>query len=199
MIGIPFRAVAAQTPWRFMFKALTAVVLVGIAAGIHKEGLVLSLLVIFSGITGPALRVMTLKMSGIFDRIRVSPVSRPSAVLVFTGIWSITVFAALVPAMAIALYLQGPALLVPLVTGTVLAVTIGTLAGLEAGSLGDAHLYAILASAPLIIGTLIPGPQFLLLPYPSMSMNAISLVPTVTQIGFLILMVLILTGIVSRM
>ncbi len=199
MIGIPFRAVAAQTPWRFMLKALSAVFLVGIAAVIHKEGLALSLLVIFSGITGPAIRVMTLKMSGMLDSIRVSPVSRPSAVLVFTGIWSVTVSAALVPAMVIALYLQGPALLVPLITGTVLAVTIGTLAGLMAGSLGDAHLFSILAAAPLIIGTLIPGPQSLVLPYPSMSMNAISLVSMVTQIGFLILLLLILAGVAERM
>ncbi len=199
MIGIPFRAVAVQTPWRLMFKALAAVVLVGVAAGIHREGLVLSLIVIFSGVTGPALRVMTLKMSGRFDRIRVSPVSRPSAVLVFTCIWSATVFAALVPAIVIALYLQGPALLIPIATGTVLAVTIGTIAGLGAGSLGDAHLYAILAAALLVIGTLIPGPQALLLPYPSLSMNAISLAPMVSQIGFLILMVLILAGLVSRM
>ena len=159
MIGIPFRAVAAQTPGRFMLKVLSAVFLVGIAAVIHREGLVLSLLVIFSGVTGPALRVMTLKMSGMFDRIRVSPVSKPSAVLVFTGIWSVTVSSSLVPAMVIVLFLQGPALLVPLVTGTVLAVTIGTLAGLGAKSLGDAHLYAILAAAPLIIGTLIRAPS----------------------------------------
>jgi hypothetical protein len=198
MISIPVRAVAAQTPWRFILKSLVSLFLVAAAAVIHKEGPALALLVIFSGVTSPAIRVMTLKMNGIFDRIRVSPVSRPSVVLVYTGIWSVAAFAALIPAIIVVLYLLDPILLVPLLIGTVLAVTIGTLAGLAAKTLGDAHLYAILAAGLLIIGTLAAGPLSLLFPYSSVSMNTISLVSAITQTGFLILWLVVLVAVAER-
>ncbi len=199
MIGIPFRAVAAQTPWRFVMKVVVSMFLVAIAVVIHKEGLALALLVIFSGVTGPAIRIVTLRMSGMLDRIMVSPAYRPFLVLTYTGIWSIAVFAALVPASLIVLYLQGSALLLPLITGTVLAVSVGTLAGLAAKTLGDAHLYAILAAAPLVVSSLVPGPQSLVLPYSTISMNIFSPFSTVTQIGFLIVWLLVLVAVASRM
>lgn len=199
MIPVPVRATAAQTPGRFALKTVILTVLVAGAALVQKEGLVLALLLIFSGVTGPAIRIMTLRTSGIFDRIMVSPVNKPAVFLLYTGIWSTAVLSALVPAVAISLYLLGPALLVPIITGSILAASIGTLSGLAATTLGDAHLYAILATAPLVAGTLIPGPWSLVLPFSSLSMNTTSLLFSLSQIGFLGLWLMITAGMASRM
>lgn len=199
MIPVPVRATAAQTPGRFALKTVILTVLVAGAALVQKEGLALALLLIFSGVTGPAIRIMTLRTSGIFDRIMVSPVNKPAVFLLYTGIWSTAVLSALVPAVAISLYLLGPALLVPIITGSILAASIGTLSGLAATTLGDAHLYAILATAPLVAGTLIPGPWSLVLPFSSLSMNTTSLLFSLSQIGFLGLWLMITAGMASRM
>jgi hypothetical protein len=199
MITVTARAVSAQTLTRFLSKALLSAALVAAAALFGKEGLALSLLVIFSGVTGPALRIVTLRMSGILDRVTVSPVNKPSAALFYTAVWSAMVCLALVPAIVIAVYLLGPALLVRFGIGGILAVTVGTLSGIAAKTLGDAHLYAVLAAVPLILATLIPYSPASILPYASLSANTVSLGSSVVQTGFLVALLMILAGVASRM
>jgi len=199
MIETIFRAVAAQSSGRFILKSLVSLIFVAIFTVIQKGGLALAMLVIFSGVTGPAIRIVTLRTSGILDRIITTPAHKPSMFLIFTGVWSAAVFAALVPALVILLFQAGPVIMVPVISGTVLAVSIGTLTGIAAKTLGDAHLYAILAAVPLIIGTLLPGPQSLALPYSSMSLTLFPAISLLTQTCFLGVWLMILAGLVSRM
>jgi hypothetical protein len=199
MIRTVAAAAAAQARGRFALKILLSAGFVAVSALVHREGFALALLVIFSGITGPAIRIMTIRTSGLYDRLIASPASKPALVLGYTGIWSAAVFAALVPAVAIALVLLGPGIILPVGTGTVLAVTIGTLCGLAAKTLGDAHLIAILATVPLIIATILPGPQSLVLPYSSIAAVPVAPLAYLLQAGFLLLVLMILGGLATRM
>jgi hypothetical protein len=199
MIRTLAAAAAAQSRGRFALKILLSAGFVAVSALVHREGFALALLVIFSGITGPAIRIVTLRTSGLYDRLKASPASKPAMVLGYTGIWSAAVFAALVPAAAIAMALLGPGIILPMGTGTVLAVTIGTLCGLGAKTLGDAHLLAILATVPLIIATIVPGPQTLVLPYSSIAAVPVSPLASLSQAGFLFVCLLILGGVAARM
>jgi hypothetical protein len=199
MIRTLVMAAAAQTPGRFVIKAVLSAGFVAVSALVHREGFALALLVIFSGVTGPAIRIVSLRTGGILDRLVASPASKPLLVLGYTGIWSAAVFAALVPAVTIGVVLQDYGILVPVSTGTVLAAGIGTLCGLAAKTLGDAHLLAVLAAIPLIISAVAPGSWSLLLPYPSIAAGPVTLLSSLSQLGFLAIFLLALGGLATRM
>lgn len=198
MIPVPARAVAGQAPSRFLLKVFLSLVIVAGSALAGREGTALALLVIFSGVTGPALRISSLRMSGVFDRILVSPVSRPAAALYFTGVWGLAVGAALVPATIVVASRSGPALIMPLVAGILLAVAAGTFAGLVSDSLAGAHLSAILASGILVVATVVPGPHASVLPFGSL-IQAGSATGVPAQLALLAGVLLLLAAVSTRM
>lgn len=198
MIPAAARAVAGQAPSRFLLKSFLSLVIVAGSALAGREGAALALLVIFSGVTGPALRISSLRLSGVFDRILVSPVSRPTAALYFTGIWGLAVGIALVPAAVVAVSRSGPALIIPLVTGILLAVAAGTFAGLVSDSLAGAHFSAILVSGMLIVAAVVPGPLSPVLPFGSLVQTG-SAVAVPAQLGLIAGVLLLLAAISTRM
>ncbi len=164
-----FRALAGQTPLRVIAKAVLSLVVVGLAAVVSREGPVLAILVIFTGVTGPTIRLVTMKTEGIFDRIIVSPAAKPRFFLHFAGLWVIAVLLPLVPAIIVVMILAGPLTIIPILLGTLLAVTLGTLAGFATRGLSEAHLAALVVAGILIPLSIIRTPVAPFLPYTAFS------------------------------
>ena len=164
-----FRALAGQTPARVLAKAAISLLAVMLAAFFSREGAVLAILIIFTGVTGPTIRLVTMKIDGTFDRIIVSPVAKPLFFLRFAGLWVIAVILPLIPAVTVVAILRGPVIIVPVVLGTILAATLGTLAGFTAHGLSDAHLVALLMAGILIPLSIIRTPAAVFLPYAALS------------------------------
>ncbi len=167
-----FRALAGQTPLRVTGKAALSLLVVGLAAFVSREGLALAVVIIFTGVTGPTIRLVTMKMDGTFDRIIVSPVVKPRFFLGFAGHWVIAVLLPLVPAIAVVTILNGPVTIIPVLLGTVLAVTLGTLAGFLSRGLSEAHLAALLVSGLLIPLSIIRNPVTVFFPYTAFSSSS---------------------------
>jgi len=164
-----FRALAGQSSVRVIAKAALSLVMVGIAAFFSREAFVLAIIIIFTGVTGPAIRLITMKRDGTYDRILVSPVSKPRFFLEFAGLWTIAVLLPLVPATAVVMLYDGPVTLLAVITGTVLATVSGTLAGFVSRGLSDAHLAALALSGLLIVLTVIRTPAAAFLPFAALS------------------------------
>jgi hypothetical protein len=168
MMALKFKALAGQSiPW-LIIKAGVSLLAVALAALVSREGLALAIIIVFMGVTGPAIRLVTIKMSGIYDRLIVSPVPKPRFFLEFCVLWGIAVLLPLVPAIAVVMALTGPAAMIPVITGTALAVTLGTMAGFLSRGLSDAHLAALLVAGLLIALTLVKTPVAGLIPYVSL-------------------------------
>ncbi len=185
-----FRALAGQTPIRLIAKAALSLLFVGVAVFVSREGLVLAIMIIFTGVTGPTIRLVTMKMDGVYDRIIVSPVSKPRFFLGFAGHWVIAVLLPLIPAIAVVMIRTGPVTIIPVVLGMVLAVTLGTLAGFTSRGLSEGHLAALLVSGLLIPLSIIRTPVAAFLPYTTISSSSsepvalvlIGILPAVTLV-----------------
>jgi hypothetical protein len=164
-----FRALAGQTTARLLVKVVLLTLIVAAAAFFSRGGIVLGLLIIFTGVTGPAIRLVTMKIDGTFDRIIVSPAVKPVFFLRFAGLWAIAVILPLIPAVILIAILQGPVIIMPFLLGTILAVTLGTFAGFEARGLSDAHLAALFMAGVLIPLSIIRTPASVFLPYTSLA------------------------------
>jgi hypothetical protein len=164
-----FRVLAGQTPLRIIAKAAISLIVVGLAAFFSREGSALAIIIIFTGVTGPAIRLITMKMDGTCDRIIVSPVAKPRFFLTFAGLWIIAVLIPLVPAIAVVTILEGPVTIIPVILGTALATVLGTLAGFVSRGLSDAHLAALVLSGLFIVLTVIRTPAAGFIPYTALS------------------------------
>jgi hypothetical protein len=183
-----FRALAGQSPGRFIAKAAISLLVVRIAAVFSREGLALALIIIFTGVTGPTIRLVTMKTEGTYDRILVSPYPKSWFFLAFAGLWEISVLLPLIPAVLIVVVREGPVTIIPVIFGTALAVTLGTLAGFVSRRLSDAHLAALLIAALLIVLSVLRTPAAGFIPFSA-------LISPVT--GFGAIMVLVVLPVVA--
>jgi hypothetical protein len=198
MMALKFRALAGQSvPW-LVVKAVVSVLVVALAALVSREGLALAIIIVFMGVTGPAIRLVTIKMSRIYDRLIVSPVPKPRFFLEFCGLWGIAVLLPLVPAIAVVMALTGPAAMIPVITGTALAVTLGTMAGFLSRGLSDAHLAALLVAGLLIALTLVKTPVAGLIPYVSLLAGTYDPVALVVSVVLPVAAAAVLVLVVSR-
>ena len=182
-----FKALAGQTPFRIIAKAGLSLLFVGLATLVSREGLALSILIIFTGVTGPTIRLVTLKMDGLYDRIIVSPASKSRFFFKFAGFWTVAVLLPLIPAMVAVIIPQGPATIIPIISGTVLAVLVGTLAGVVSRGLSEAHLAAILTSGLLIVFSIINTPVATYVPFTALSSAAFE--PALLVLPFILLVI----------
>jgi hypothetical protein len=187
---VVFRALAGQTPLRIIAKAGISLLVVLLAILFSRGGSALAIIIIFTGVTGPTIRLVTMKLDGTFDRIIVSPVSKPWLFLTFAALWVIAVIIPLLPAITVVALFQGPVSIIPVVTGTILAVTLGTIAGFLAHALSDAHLAALFLAGLLIPLSLFRTPAAVLLPFTALSY------PPAEPAGLLLSAILPLAGIV---
>jgi hypothetical protein len=198
MTTLAFRALAGQSTIWLVVKAIVSFVVVGLAAFVGREGLALAIIIVFMGVTGPTIRLVTMKMGGTFDRIIVSPVSKPRFFLEFAGLWSGAVLLPLVPSIAVVAILAGPAMIIPVLTGTILAVASGTLAGFVSRGLSDAHLAALLVAGVLIALSLVKTPIAGLFPYAALSSPS----PDPAALGITVILpviaIVVLSLVVSR-
>ena len=167
-----FQALAGQSPFRVIGKAALALIVVVLAAFVSREGLALAIMIIFTGVTGPTIRLVTMKMEGTFDRIIVSPFSKPRFFLGFAGYWVIAVLLPLAPALVVVMILNNPFAFIPVILGTVLAVALGTLAGFLSRGLSEAHLAALLVSGVFIPLSIIRTPLAAFLPFTAISSSS---------------------------
>lgn len=164
-----YNALAGQAFTRIIAKAALSFLLVVIAAFLAREGIALAMIIIFSGITSPTIRLATMKIAGTYDRIIVSPVSKPAFFLKVAGYFAIAAFIPLVPSIILVMVLANPVIIIPAVTGILLAAALGTVAGIVARGLSEAHLTALLASGLLIVLTAIRTPLTAVNPYYALS------------------------------
>jgi len=166
---LQYRALAGHSAVRTLAKAAVALVFVMAAAVVSRQGQALAILIIFMGTTGPAIRLVTMKIDGTYERIITSPVEKARFFLLFAVLWTAAVLLPLLPAAGVVAALSGPAAIVPAVLGTVLAVTLGSLAGCAARGLSDAHLLALAAAGLLMALSLLRNPVAAFLPYAALS------------------------------
>ncbi len=195
---VQFRAFTGQTPPRIIAKAAVSLLFIAVAALFSREGPALAFILIFMGITGPAIRLVTMKMGGIFDRLIVSPVSKPVFFLGFAGIWCIAVLLPLIPAIVVVAVMNGPVTILPVILGTVLAVMLGTLAGFVSRGLSEAHLAALLASALLLVLSLVRTPLAFFMPYAALSSGTCGLSAFAAIMVLPIVALVVLVLVVSR-
>jgi hypothetical protein len=193
-----FRALAGQSPVRIIAKAAISLIVVGLAAFFSREALALAIIIIFTGITGPAIRLITMKMDGTYDRIIVSPAPKPRFWLNFAGLWTIAVLLPLLPAIAIMVLLDGPVTIIPIILGTVLATALGTLAGMVSRGLSDAHLAALVLSGMLIVLTIIRTPASAFLPYAALTSLSVDPLALITPGILPVVAIFVLALIASR-
>ncbi|MEN6609462.1 MAG: hypothetical protein ABFC24_01345 [Methanoregulaceae archaeon] len=193
-----FQALAGQSPVRVTAKAAVSLIFVGLAAFVSHGGPALAILIIFMGVTGPTLRLVTMKMDGIYDRIIVSPVPKFRFFLGFTGLWSIAVLLPLLPTIVLVAVLSGPVTIVPVVMGTILAASLGTLAGSVSRGLSEAHLAALALSALLIVLSIVKTPVAIFLPYTALSAGSADPIALAASAILTVIAVVLPAGVVSR-
>lgn len=198
MMALKFKALAGQSTTWMIVKAAVSLIVVALAALVSREGLALAIIIIFMGVTGPAIRLVTMKMGGMYDRLIVSPASKPRFFFEFSGLWGIAVLLPLLPAIAAVAILTGPAAIVPVLTGTALAIMLGTLAGFLSRGLSDAHLAALLAAGLLIAVTFVTTPVTVFLPYASLSAGAYDPAVLAASLVLPVAAAAVLTLVVSR-
>ena len=169
MIPVFFKALAGQSASRVAAKAVLSVIFVAIAAYFSRGDVALAIIIIFTGVTGPAIRLVTMKMNGTYDRIVVSPGLKSTFFLRFAGVWFIAVILPLVPSIAVVAVIYGSAVIVQAVSGTILAVSLGSIAGIAARGLSEAHLTALFAATVLIFLSFIKTPMTFFMPYTAFS------------------------------
>lgn len=198
MTRLKFEALAGQSAIWIIAKAAVALFVTGAAAVFDREGLALAVIIVFMGVTGPTIRLVTMKMSGIYDRIIVSPTSKPRFFMEFSGLWGGAVLLPLIPAIAVVAILTGPAAFIPILAGTALAVTLGTLAGFLSRGLSDAHLAALLVAGLLIAVSLVKTPVAGFFPYASLSAGAYDPAALVSSVVLPVAAAAVLALVVSR-
>jgi hypothetical protein len=198
MMMTDFRALAGQSPVRIIAKAAVSLIVVGLAAFFSREALALAIIIIFTGITGPAIRLITMKMDGTYDRIIVSPAAKPRFFLNFAGLWVIAVLLPLVPAIAVVMIRDGPVTIIPVILGTALATVLGTLAGFVSRGLSDAHLAALVLSGLLIVLTIIRTPAAGFLPYAALSSLSVDPAALITPVILTVIAIAVLALTASR-
>ncbi len=193
-----FGALAGQTPLRIIAKAAVSLLVVAIAAVLSREGIALAIIIIFTGVTGPTIRLVTMKMDGIYDRIVVSPTSKPRFFVEYTGFWVIAVLLPLIPAITIVVILKGLVMIIPVISGTLLAAALGTLAGFVSRGLSEAHLFALFSSAVLIILSVIRIPLSTFMPYTIFSSTSTDPAALIISLILPSVVIIILAFAVSR-
>ncbi|MDD4460214.1 MAG: hypothetical protein PHQ24_10500 [Proteiniphilum sp.] len=193
-----FRALAGQTPLRIIAKATVSLLFVGLAAVVSREDLALAIMIIFMGVTGPTIRLVTMKMDGVYNRIIVSPASKYRFFFGFAGHWIIAVLLPLIPAIAVVMILKSPVTIVFIILGTVLAVALGTLAGVMSRGLSEAHLAALLTSGLLISLSLIRTPVAGFISYTAFSASSFEPAALITAVILPAVAIVVLALVVSR-
>ena len=177
-----YRALAGQTTLRIIAKAAISLLVVGLAALVSREGSALAIIIIFTGVTGPAIRLVTMKIDGTYIRVIVSPVSKARFFLGFAGLWTVAVLLPLVPSIAVVAIRDGPVTLLSVILGTILATILGTLAGLVSRGLSDTHLAALGIAGLLIVLSLIRTPVSAFLLYASLTYPSVNPAALITPV-----------------
>lgn len=109
----------------------------------------LIMLIMFATLTGSGINVVKLKISGIYNRIIVSPISKPIFFLKFVAVYTLLYFMQFLPATML-VAAEKPILIVFIFLSVAMLTALGTLLGIYSRSLGSMHFNATLLILPLI-------------------------------------------------
>jgi hypothetical protein len=162
-------------------------------------GFGLAMLLVFTGVIGAGMSVVRLKTGGMYDRLIASPVRKTDLFLEIAGAQTLILVVQYLPALVVAAYFAGTAIIYPAIISMLIVVVIGIAIGAASKGLGDMHLNATLAVLPLLLATFVPVPVTRILPFhaiisPELTVSAIIL-PIVT----LVVLYLLFLSWVSRL
>lgn len=113
------------------------------------QAVALAMMIIFSVMTGSAMNIVKLKVSGIYDRLVIAPISKRKMFLKFLGVYTLLYCIQFSPAIAVVAVSNGAAVIFSVLSIGTVAVA-GTLVGMYSQSLGEVHLNSTLCIFPLL-------------------------------------------------
>ncbi len=132
-----------------IFKIIIPFFIVFISKKFGFAEVSLIMLIMFATLTGSGINVVKLKISGIYNRIIVSPISKPIFFLKFVAVYTLIYFMQFLPATML-VAAEKPILVVFVFLSVAMLTAFGTLLGIYSRSLGSMHFNATLLILPLI-------------------------------------------------
>jgi hypothetical protein len=151
MMWSPLMREYTGNPLRLAGRVATPLIAVLVAGLWGYAGLVLVTLIIFVVVTGTAINLVKLRLSGMFRRVVVSERSKREIFSAYTANFVLIYTAQFLPAILAGAYFGGLLILPYAELSLILAAISGTFVGLVARTLGSVHLFAILVTIPLIV------------------------------------------------
>ncbi len=151
MIWRPLRIEYTTDPLRLAGRIIVPLVVVTVGGLLGYAGLILIALLIFVVVTGTAINLVKLRLSGMFRRVVVSERPKSEIFSAYTANFVLIYSAQFLPAMLAGAYFGGLVILPYAELSLILAAISGTFVGLASKSLGSVHLYAVLVTVPLIL------------------------------------------------
>jgi hypothetical protein len=151
MIWRPLLVEYTTDPFRLAGRIIVPLVVVAVGGLLGYAGLILIALLIFVVVTGTAINLVKLRLSGMFRRVVVSERPKREIFSAYTANFVLIYSAQFLPAMLAGAWFGGLMILPYAELSLILAAISGTFVGLVSKSLGSVHLYAVLVTVPLIL------------------------------------------------
>ena len=164
MMWKPLLTEYTRDPLRLAGRIMVLLIVVVVAGLMGYAGLLLMALLIFVVVTGTAINLVKLRLSGMFRRGVVSERSKTEVFSAYTAIFVLIYTVQFLPAILAGAYFGGLLIIPYAEISLILAAISGTFVGLVSKSLGSVHLYAVLVTIPLILLGIIPNPVKALFP-----------------------------------
>lgn len=170
-----------------LLKFLIPFIIVFISFQIGYGKITLVMLLIFTTITGSGLKIVKLKMSKMYDRLLISPLTKNRLFLEIAFITSVIYFVQFLPSLIVAALFEHIFIVIYSFMAILIIVFLGVLTGMHAKSLGEIHLYSIVFLIPLIALVMIPNDITYIVPFAAIYRSQYSLFNFLLSFSFYLL------------
>ncbi len=170
-----------------LLKFLIPFIIVFISFQIGYGKITLVMLLIFTTITGSGLKIVKLKMSKMYDRLLISPLTKNRLFLEIAFITSVIYFVQFLPSLIVAALFEHIFIVIYSFMAILIIVFLGVLTGMHAKSLGEIHLYSIVFLIPLIALVMIPNDISYIVPFAAIYRSQYSLFTFLLSFSFYLL------------
>ena len=158
MIWQPLINENLENPLHLAGRIIIPFIMILVAGYTGFGGLVLVALLIFTGVTGTAINLVKLRLSGMLRRVIVCERSKTSLFFTYTGTFILLYTLVFFPSVVAGAWFEGISIIPYAILTIMLAAICGTLVGVVSRGLGGVHLYAILVTVPLVLLGVVRNP-----------------------------------------
>jgi len=182
-----------------LLKIVLPFVLVLAAYRFGMGSFALTMVLIFTIVTGAGLKIVQLKTEGVFDRLIASPLSKPRLFAEMSSMSIGLYVLQLLPTLFIGVYYNGANVFIFSLLAIAVVVLIGTLVGVHAKSFGQIHLNSLITVVPLAALAMVPVWISFLFPFIYISQSVFSLEGILLSLGVILGLYGVLIADVSRL